>query len=208
MIHQFNRELAVDSRFANNAAEHEQSWAHASGWAQLSGRQQTVTCVLSCENQAHSLSKLLPILSDTLTECGYPWELVLIDRHSSDGTDSLMNAWTALPGFRVLKLESPGLDETGFASGLLTARGDAIILINADLPHSPELIPQMILWWEADALLVHARHNPTSGKSELVRWDLAETHRHTGRPDFSLPPECTQLGLLDRGLVNWLKDAH
>ena len=48
------------------------AWAHASGWAQLSGARQTVSCVLPCENSARTLSKLLPILSGRLTECGTP----------------------------------------------------------------------------------------------------------------------------------------
>ena len=63
----------------------EPSWAHASGWAQLSGSRQTVSCVLPCRDKARTLSMLLPILSDTLTECGYPWEVIVIDCGSIDG---------------------------------------------------------------------------------------------------------------------------
>ena len=65
------------------------SWAHASGWAQLSGARQTVSCVLPCRDKAHTLAKLLPILSDTLTECGYPWEVIVVDCGSRDGTGEL-----------------------------------------------------------------------------------------------------------------------
>ena len=56
------------------------------GWAQLSGARQTVSCVLPCRDKAHTLAKLLPILSDTLTECGYPWEVIVVDCGSRDGT--------------------------------------------------------------------------------------------------------------------------
>jgi len=37
---------------ASSAARDEPSWAHASGWAQLSGSRQTVSCVLPSRNQA------------------------------------------------------------------------------------------------------------------------------------------------------------
>ena len=133
------------------------AWAHASGWAQLSGARQTVSCVLSCENSARTLSKLLPILSDTLTECGYPWELIVVDAGSTDGTDGLMRAWCDLPGFRFLPLGRPASLAAGFEAGILAARGDAVVLLDPALRHSPELIPQMILQWESNARLVWAQ---------------------------------------------------
>ena len=66
------------------------SWAHASGWAQISGTRRTVSCVLTCRNQAPTLAKLLPFLSDTLTECGYPWEIIVVDIASVDQPRALL----------------------------------------------------------------------------------------------------------------------
>lgn len=190
---------------ALDAPEH--SWAHASGWMQLSGSKQTLSCVLPCHNHAHILSKLLPILSDSLTECGYPWELIAVDRGSRDGTAQLLAAWTELPGFRRLVLDDTATEEDGYAAGLMAARGDAVILFDPQVVHSPELLPQMVLLWEAGAMLVHARRDPTTGESVLVPWDEEQTRRRMQEPDFMLPPGCTQLGLLNRALVDWLSNA-
>lgn len=183
------------------------AWAHASGWAQLSGARQTVSCVLSCENSARTLSKLLPILSDTLTECGYPWELIVVDAGSTDGTDGLMRAWCDLPGFRFLPLGRPASLAAGFEAGILAARGDAVVLLDPALRHSPELIPQMILQWESNARLVWAQAIGEPGRSTLRHWDEAQMHQQLSRPDFMLPPQCMELGLLDRRLVDGLLQA-
>jgi glycosyltransferase involved in cell wall biosynthesis len=181
----------------------EPSWAHASGWAQLSGARRAVSLVMACRNHARTLSKLLPILSDTLTECGYPWEIIVVDCGSSDETDALMAAWCELPGFRHLPLGRDARPEAAFEAGILAARGDAVILLDPALPHSPELIPPMILQWETDARLVYAQHD-ASGASTLQRWDEARMARETARPDMVLPPQCLALGLLDRRLIDWL----
>ncbi len=182
-------------------------WAHASGWAQLSGSRQTVSCVLSCENSARTLSKLLPILSDTLTECGYPWELIVVDADSTDGTDGLMQAWCELPGFRFLPLGRPASLAAGFEAGILATRGDAVVLLDPTLRHSPELIPQMILQWESDARLVYAHRAGEPGRSTLRQWDDAQMRQQLSQPDFVLPPQCMELGLLDRRLVDGLLQA-
>ncbi len=184
----------------------EPSWAHASGWAQLSGSRQTVSCVLPCRDRAHTLSMLLPILSDTLTECGYPWEVIVVDCGSGDGTDTLMSAWGELPGFRYVPLDASARLESAFEAGILAARGDAVILLDPSLPHSPELIPQMLMQWEADARLVYATKDGHGG-SLLRWWDEARTERETAQPDMHLPPECMALSLLDRRLVDWLAQA-
>jgi glycosyltransferase involved in cell wall biosynthesis len=183
------------------------AWAHASGWAQLSGARQTVSCVLSCENSARTLSKLLPILSDTLTECGYPWELIVVDADSTDGTDGLMQAWCDLPGFRYLPLGRPASLAAGFEAGILAARGDAVVLLDPALRHSPELIPQMILQWESNARLVWAQASGEPGRSTLRHWDDTQMRQQLSQPDFLLPPQCMELGLLDRRLVDGLLQA-
>lgn len=196
-----------DTRQAPPRSPHDEpSWAHASGWAQLSGSRQTVSCVLPCRDRARALSMLLPILSDTLTECGYPWEVIVVDCSSGDGTDTLMSAWGELPGFRYLPLDGPARLESAFEAGILAARGDAVILLDPSLPHSPELIPAMILQWESDARLVYAARD-AGGGSVLRHWDEARTGRETAQPDMRLPPECMALGLLDRRLVDWLVQA-
>ena len=184
----------------------EPSWAHASGWAQLSGSRQTVSCVLPCRDKARVLASLLPTLSDTLTECGYPWEVIVVDCGSADGTHSLMSAWGELPGFRCLTLDGSARLESAFEAGILAARGDAVILLDPALEPAPALIPAMLQQWESDARLVYAQRDARGG-STLRWWDADRMADETSRADMHLPPECMALSLLDRRLVDWLAQA-
>lgn len=182
----------------------DRSWAHASGWAQLSGSRRTVSCVLPCDHHGHTLHRLMPILSDTLTECGYPWEVLLIDHGSDADTSALLRAWTDLPGFRYGQMRKPAAGRDAFATGVAAARGDAVILFDPRVLHSPELVPRMILLWEAEALFVHASHDPDTGHSVLRQWDTAQARLRMASPDFTLPAGCTELCLLDRQLIDWM----
>jgi hypothetical protein len=69
------------------------------------------------QQSGRTLSKLLPILSDTLTEC-VTVELIVVDTGGSDGTDSLMQAWTEIPGFRYLALDDSGTLAEAFEAGI------------------------------------------------------------------------------------------
>ena len=205
---------AMPSRFPDRAqapvelvsqdGSREPSWAHVSGWAQLSGSRQTVSCILICANQAPVVAQLLPLLSDSLTESGYPWEIIAVDAGSTDDTLAVLSPWIELPGIRILRMDSPQDTAPCLAASLLRARGDAVICVDPVAPHSPDLIPQMILLWESEAMLVHARYNAAQRRSSLVHWDETEMHQRIAHPDFILPPECTQLGLLDRQLIDWM----
>jgi glycosyltransferase involved in cell wall biosynthesis len=182
----------------------ESSWAHASGWALLSGTRHTMSCVLPCRNQAGTMAKLVPILSDTLTECGYPWELLMIDHGSDDGTAALIASWAELPGFRRIELTADAPRAQGVMTGLMLARGDAIILFNADVVHSPTLIPHMVLKWEAGAWIVLASKDEDTGRSLLSSWDEAQAlHRVLGG-GVALPADMFDLSLIDRRLLDRL----
>lgn len=182
----------------------EPPWAHVSGWAQLSGARHTVSCVLPCGQDPGRLQRVLPTLSDTLTECGYPWELLLVNQQRRDDIGALLHGWLVLPGFRLVEPPAGLHDGGGFATGLMLARGDAVILCDAGGRHSPGLIAAMISRWESDALLVYASQDDGDGPSLLRHWDLPTARARVGAPGFALPPECTELGLIDRQLVDWM----
>jgi glycosyltransferase involved in cell wall biosynthesis len=185
----------------SDALDAASSWAHASGWAQISGTKRAVSCVLTCSNQAPTLAGLLPFLSDTLTECGYPWEVIVVDIASVDRTRALLEKWAELPGFRTLSLHAGAASGKAFAPGLRRARGDAVILLDAALEHDPALIPRMILKWEDLARVVFAQREPDTGESRLVSWSDADVRRQGRGRDAWLPREATALCLFDRSLL-------
>lgn len=184
------------------------SWAHSSGWVQLSGERRTLTCVVSCRDQARALSKLLPILSDTLTECGYPWELIAVNVGSTDGTAKLLAAWAELPGFRELSLSHDAAQAGAFSAGSAHARGDAVILVDASLHCDRVLIPRMVMRWESGARMVVAVGDPESAECLLDCWDGEEVRLMRAEGALRFPTEAGGPALLDRSLLQQLLDTE
>jgi polyisoprenyl-phosphate glycosyltransferase len=182
------------------------SWAHVSGWGFRTGRRRTVSCVIPCRNQGPQLDALLPLLSDLLTEGGYPWELIALDCASADNTTHVLTDWSRVAGVRWKQLPAAANMALQFATGLSLARGDAVIFIDPTLPHPASLIPSMLLQWEAEAKLVYAVRSEATGVSLLMHWNAntLQAH-HEGRPAFSLPPGVIALSLMDRTLVDLLR---
>ncbi|MEP7295981.1 MAG: glycosyltransferase [Burkholderiales bacterium] len=132
-------------RARNGAGE--PSWAHVSGWAQFSSGVRTVSCVIAAHNAAPRLARLLPDLSDLLTEGGFPWEITCIDSASADQTTTLLSRWTEYPGFGWIRLALNYGEAAAVHTGLSHARGDAVILVNAATDVSIERVPHMIAKW-------------------------------------------------------------
>jgi glycosyltransferase involved in cell wall biosynthesis len=180
-------------------------WAHASGWAQLYGTRRSVSCVIPAHNHLPQLRQLLPLLSDLLTECGYPWETIVVDSGSTDGTEHVLRAWCELPGYRLLALDDDVGRATAVVLGLEAARGDAVILLDVETPHPLSMISEMVLRWEAGAGAIYAAIDPRSGDSELRApgqgLSPADSSALSG---LRLADDRTDLVLLDKLLVREL----
>ena len=72
----------------------------------------------------------MPFLSDTLTECGYPWEVLVLVLSSDDDTAHVLTAWADVPGFHVVPMEPGTASGHALAIGLCQARGDAVLVLN------------------------------------------------------------------------------
>lgn len=142
-------------------------WAHVSGWAQLHGTRRSVSCVIPAHDQLPTLRTLLPPLSDLLTECGYPWEVIIVDTGSTDGTERVLSAWCELPGYRLVVLDENVGRAGAIVIGFEAARGDAVILLDAMVEHPLPIIGEMVQRWEAGDRVVVAARDAHSGDSVL-----------------------------------------
>lgn len=175
-------------------------WAHVSGWAQLHGTRRSLSCVIPARDQLPTLRELLPPLSDLLTECGYPWELIVVDVASRDGTERVLSAWCELPGYRLIALDEDVGRAGAIVTGFEAARGDAVILLDAALEHPLSIVGDMVQHWEAGETVVVAAHDTRSGDSVL---HLPSPSRHGQSPmaGLRLADGASDLVLLDRRVV-------
>src|SRR5438105_5538350 len=106
---------------------------------------------------------------------GLPFELVLVDDGSSDGSPhALEQLADADPRVRVVSLSRNFGHQTALTAGLDHASGNAVVMLDADLQDPPELIQTMLDHWRAGCDVVYAVREQRAGESRFklstVRW--------------------------------------
>ena len=88
--------------------------------------------------------------------CQYEFEILFTDNHSSDGSfEELLRLSKTRPNIRALRFSRNVGYQRSILTGLLSARGDAAIQLDADLEDPPELIPSFLREWERGAKVVY-----------------------------------------------------
>lgn len=92
-----------------------------------------------------------------LDAVGLSFELICVDDGSQDGTlKAIMKAASSDPRVQPIVLSRNYGKEAALAAGLQAARGDAVVLMDSDLQHPPELIPQLLKQWQDGYDIVNA----------------------------------------------------
>jgi polyisoprenyl-phosphate glycosyltransferase len=126
-----------------------------------------------------------------------PFELVLVDDGSTDGTPMKLEALAAGdPRVRVVYLSRNFGHQTALTAGLDHARGDAVVMLDADLQDPPEVITTMLDHWRAGCDVVYAVREQRDGESRFklstARWfyrlfdKLAQVELQQNSGDFRL----------------------
>ncbi len=132
------------------------------------------------------------------------WELVVVDDGSTDGTWRALDALgTADVRVRGVRLSRNFGHQSALMAGLAAARGQAIIMMDADLQHPPELLPELIGKWREGFQIVHTvRRDPPS-----LRWSKRATSRlyyrlFTFLSGVDIEPGAADFRLLDRQVLD------
>jgi dolichol-phosphate mannosyltransferase len=128
---------------------------------------------------------------------GLEFELVLVDDGSTDGTVATLERLADNdPRVRVVFLSRNFGHQTALTAGLDHARGDAVVMLDADLQDPPELIGSMLERWRAGCDVVYAVREQRSGESRFklstAKWfyrlfdKLAQVNLQHNSGDFRL----------------------
>ncbi|MDO9025332.1 glycosyltransferase family 2 protein [Zwartia sp.] len=164
-----------------------------------------VSCVVPAYNEHDNLGLLLPRLQAVLIALGLSWEIIVVDDGSRDATATLMTAWIKNPGFRYVQLSRNFGKEPAITAGIEAAAGDAVLILDADLQHPPELLPEMLKRWQAGVDMVYAVRAHRDDESFSKRWgtklfySLLKSSR-----GVKVPPHAGDFRLMDRTVVDAL----
>ena len=111
-------------------------------------------------NEAGNVGALLTRLGPVLDRIGLDAEIIAIDDRSTDGTFAeLLALRAAEPRLKVLRFSRNFGKEIALAAGLRHARGAAVVMMDADLQHPPELIESFVAQWREGADIVYGQRN-------------------------------------------------
>jgi dolichol-phosphate mannosyltransferase len=133
------------------------------------------------------------------------FEFVFVDDGSRDRSAAIMRDLAANdPRVRAVLLSRNFGHEAAIEAGLNAARGDAVIVMDADLQDGPEILPRLIAAWREGGQVVYAVR---TGRKEgrLLRTAFSGFYRLAGRVmSIDLPRDAGPFSLMDRKVVDVL----
>lgn len=166
-----------------------------------------ITILVPCYNEEAVLPELFRRLTAVMDSMpGYEWEVVAVNDGSSDGTlTGLIGMRARDSRWRYVDLSRNFGKETAMLAGMDYSRGDAVVIMDCDLQHPPEMIPRMVELWESGYDDVYGARR-TRGKEPWLRKKMSLAYykllQHTTR--IPVLQNTGDFRLLDRVCVDAL----
>jgi glycosyltransferase involved in cell wall biosynthesis len=167
-----------------------------------------ISMVAPAYNEARNLPELLAALVPVLESLGEAWEIVFVDDGSRDDTiGCLLAARAQEPRIKVVALARNFGKDVALTAGLRHARGRAVIPIDCDGQHPPELIPQMVAKWRAGADMVVGVRSKRAEEGLLRRTSARAYYGLMRRmTPVEIPPNAGDYRLIDRKIVDVINE--
>ena len=160
------------------------------------------------EEVLHMLYERLRTLMDDTT--AYDFEVLLVNDGSKDKTLQIMQELREKDKrINYLNLSRNFGKETAMIAGLDYCKGDAVIIIDADLQDPPELIPEMLKYWEEGYDDVYAKRKSREGESFFKKFTSKMYYKVLQAfTKIEIQKDTGDFRLLDRRCVEALKSMR
>jgi polyisoprenyl-phosphate glycosyltransferase len=133
-----------------------------------------LSIVIPMFNERESVSTLLARLMPIAARVDLNYELILVDDGSTDGTGELLKEAAWRNGrIRVLLFSRNFGHQAAVTAGLDCARGECVVVMDADLQDPPELLPEMVRLFQAGYDIVSPQRRSRIGDSWFKRKSAA-----------------------------------
>ncbi len=178
--------------------------------SEVQGEKGLLSVVVPAYNEQDALPEFQRRLDEVLNELDLDAEVVYVNDGSSDATGVLLQAMQQQDGrIAVLSFSRNFGKEIAMSAGLDYARGDAVVIIDADLQDPPELIPELVGHWRQGYDDVYARRISRDGESLVKRWTAHAFYRVIRRlSQIDIPPDTGDYRLLSRRAVEALRQLR
>ena len=168
-----------------------------------------VSLVVPCFNEEEVIAETHRRLAAFAeSQPGYRFEFLYVDDGSHDRTLPLLRGIAAAdPRARVTVLSRNFGHQLAVTAGLDEARGDAVVLLDADLQDPPEVIAEMLSKWREGGQVVYGVRAGRDGESHFKLWSAHLFYRVLNYlSDTPIPIDTGDFRLMDRVVVDVLRD--
>ncbi len=167
----------------------------------------TFSIVAPVFNELDNLLELYRRVRDVMSASGATWELVLVDDGSTDGsTERIRTLAQQDEHVRPVIFARNFGHQVAITAGWDYARGDAVVIMDADLQDPPEIIPDLIAKWREGYEVVYAVRAEREGESWFKKITASLFYRIVYRiTDVKIPMDTGDFRLMDRKVIDVLK---
>lgn len=182
-----------------------------------------ISLVIPIHNEATNIPVLHQELNRVSNNMAHDVEIIFVNDGSQDDSALVIEQLAATdPTIKYIEFSRNFGKEAATSAGLLHAKGDAVVMMDADLQHPPELLPIFIEKWERGAAVVigvRAQREKESQVKKLgsrifyrIMNEIGETDLVSNATDYRLVDRSvveefnrfTERNRITRGLIDWL----
>jgi glycosyltransferase involved in cell wall biosynthesis len=170
----------------------------------------TYSIIAPIYNEIDNLPELYRRVKQVMDSAGESWEFILVDDGSTDGsTAKIRELAEADKTIRPVIFARNFGHQVAITAGWDYARGDAVIIIDADLQDPPEVILELVKKWKEGYEVVYAVRAEREGESWFKKFTAAMFYRLIySITDVKIPVDTGDFRLMDRKVVNVLKQMR
>ena len=170
----------------------------------------TITILLPAYNEEESIPELKDCMQEVMkTNSNYEWEFLLVNDGSTDNTLSMMQQLCDKDNhYHLIDLSRNYGKEIAIMAGIDYSHGDAIIIMDADMQHPIDVIPEMLRYWEEGYYDVYAQRQ--SSEESWLKRITSKLYYNILQKSTNIPiqKDTGDFRLLDRKCVDAIKQMR
>jgi glycosyltransferase involved in cell wall biosynthesis len=162
-----------------------------------------LSIVLPAHNEAANIAPMAAALKSVMDKQGSA-EIIFVDDGSSDGTLAALRAAAVDPAIRYVSFTRNFGHQAALRAGLHHARGRAVVIMDADFEHPPELLPELIAAWRSGAKVVATQRIDNATQVSAVKRFTSKLYYRllNAIGDVTIAPGSSDYMLIDRAVVD------